>query len=164
MDNRDAAAGTAPAIDMSIEAGGWPPEEALGELARRAVAAASAVTEMDTPHTLGILFTADGEIRALNARFRGKDKPTNVLSFPATANAGLPGELPHLGDIALAYETVVREARAEGKPFDHHLSHLIVHGFLHLVGYDHETDREAEEMEELERAVLKGLAIADPYA
>ena len=103
------------------------------------------------------------ESRTLNRDYRGKDQPTNVLSFPAFEVA--PGDAipPMLGDIALAFETVTREAGLEEKPFDHHLTHLVVHGLLHLMGHDHEEDGEAEAMEALERAALARLAIPDPY-
>ncbi|KIZ39760.1 rRNA maturation RNase YbeY, partial [Rhodopseudomonas palustris] len=103
----------------------------------------------------------------LNANWRGIDKPTNVLSFPALQPPGgiEPDDAPRmLGDIAIAYETVRREADDEGKPFVNHLSHLAVHGFLHLVGYDHESEAEAEAMEDVERQILAGLGIPDPYA
>jgi len=103
-------------------------------------------------------------IRELNAGWRGKDKPTNVLSFPAvpeTREGPLP---PMLGDIVLAAGTVAREAALEGKPVENHITHLVVHGLLHLLGYDHETDMQAEEMEAVERAALARLAIPDPYA
>ncbi|MCT7374328.1 rRNA maturation RNase YbeY [Chelativorans salis] len=152
------------AIDIAVEADGWPAEEALQRLAKEAVVAAAAATGAGSGQTLGILFTDDENIRTLNARFRGKDKPTNVLSFPAPPGMAPPSTPPHMGDIALARETIVREANAEGKAFDHHLTHLVIHGFLHLAGYDHETGQEAEEMESLERRILKGLAIGDPYA
>lgn len=151
-------------LEVSIEAEGWPSHATLQALAQRAVGAAAAEAGVEGGQAIGILFADDEAIRSLNARFRGKDKPTNVLSFPAPPGAQPPGEPPHLGDIALARQTVESEAAAEGKAFEHHLVHLIVHGFLHLAGYDHETDEEAEEMESLERRILKGLAIGDPYA
>jgi len=111
---------------------------------------------------LTVRFSSDEEVRALNAQFRGKDAPTNVLSFPA-------GEVPEgepqpLGDIILARETVVREAGEQGKTVAAHTCHLILHGMLHLLGYDHGTDAEADEMEAIECAVLAGLGVADPYA
>lgn len=111
---------------------------------------------------LTVRFSSDEEVRALNAQFRGKDKPTNVLSFPA-------GEVPEgepqpLGDIILARETVVREAAEQGKSVSDHTCHLILHGMLHLLGYDHGTDADAEEMEAVERDVLAALDVADPYA
>jgi probable rRNA maturation factor len=101
-------------------------------------------------------------VQALNRDWRGIDKPTNVLSFPAPEPAAGIRPRP-LGDIAIAYETTRREAESESKPFAHHLSHLAVHGFLHLIGYDHETDDEAETMENLEREILSQLGVPDPY-
>jgi probable rRNA maturation factor len=95
-------------------------------------------------------------LRELNRDFRGKDKPTNVLSFPDPA----PGAL---GDVALAFETCSAEARAQGKPLDAHLAHLVVHGTLHLLGWDHETVSEALAMEARERRTLRRLRLADPY-
>ncbi len=152
-------------IDVATQAGAWPGEEALLALARRAVAAVFAETGQAAPEEveLSLLFTDDAHIKVLNRDWRGKDKPTNVLSFPAFAVT--PGDPvpPMLGDVALAFETVRSEAELDGKPFDHHLTHLIVHGVLHLLGHDHEEDGEAEAMEALERAILARLAIPDPY-
>jgi probable rRNA maturation factor len=112
---------------------------------------------------LSLLFADDAEIRALNRRFRGKDKPTNVLSFPAAAAPS--GEaIERLGDIAFALQTVRAEAAAGGRPFGHHLTHLLVHGILHLLGHDHETDEEARRMSGTEIAVLSKLGLPDPYA
>ena len=152
-------------IDISVEAGAWPDEAALQETASRVVR--SVLEELAVEPTreaeLSLLFTDDAHIRVLNRDWRGKDKPTNVLSFPAFEVS--PGDPlpPMLGDVVLAFETVSAEAALEEKSFDHHLSHLIAHGFLHLVGYDHEADEEAEAMEDLERRVLARLAIPDPY-
>jgi probable rRNA maturation factor len=112
---------------------------------------------------LSIVFTYDDHIRELNRLFRGTDKPTNVLSFPAVADDGGMGLPSLLGDIVLAQETVAAEAADQGLTFDHHLTHLIVHGFLHLLGHDHETEAEALVMERLETAILGGMGIADPY-
>jgi probable rRNA maturation factor len=152
-------------IDILVEASGWGDEEHLAALVRRAVDAATAGAGLDVAATseLSVVFTDDAAIRALNASWRGKDKATNVLSFPAAALT--PGSAPEplLGDIVIARETVEREATLEAKPFEHHLTHLIVHGFLHLLGYDHEGPEEAEAMEGLERRVLARLAIPDPY-
>ena len=100
----------------------------------------------------------------LNREWRGKNTPTNVLSFPAPRPGKNRSAPPYIGDIVIAYQTVAREAVAEGKPFNHHLAHLAVHGFLHLLGYDHENDRDAQTMERLERKILKRLAVPDPYA
>ena len=153
-------------IDVLVEAGDWPAEEALLSLATDATAAACAELRLDGDKAaeLSLVFTDDAHIRELNAGWRGKDKATNVLSFPAVQRR--PGEPlpPMLGDIVIALETVAREAELEEKPFDHHLTHMIVHGFLHLLGYDHEVDEEAEAMEGAERRILARLAIADPYA
>lgn len=112
---------------------------------------------------LSLRFTSDDEVQVLNRQYRHKDKPTNVLSFPSDAPkiAGAPALL---GDIAIAYETLAREAAAEKKPFLHHLAHLAAHGYLHLLGYDHQTDSEAEAMEALEREILAAMRIPDPYA
>lgn len=153
------------AIAILVEAGEWPGEDVLAAMAKAALAAAVDVLalEIGEPPELSLVFTDDAHIRELNAAWRDKDKPTNVLSFPLVAmepGAPLP---PMLGDIVLACETVGREAEAEEKPFEHHLAHLIVHGFLHLLGYDHETDQQAGEMEGIERRVLAELAIPDPY-
>jgi probable rRNA maturation factor len=153
-------------IVLSRESGDWPDEAALFALAERVVTAASKLLELKPagPCEISLVFADDSIVKALNAEWRGKDKPTNVLSFPSfPLNPGdkLP---PLLGDVILAFETTAREAAEEAKPLDHHVSHLILHGFLHLLGYDHETDGQAEEMEVLERRILAKLAIPDPYA
>jgi len=151
-------------IDIALEAGDWPGED---ELRRHAEAAAGAVfAELgvaDPASELSLLFTDDAAIRILNRDWRGKDKATNVLSFPAFEVE--PGDAlpPMLGDVILAFETVAAEAALEEKPFAHHLTHLLVHGLLHLLGHDHENDADADEMEELERKALARLAIPDPY-
>lgn len=151
-------------IDISIEDTRWGAREPLHALAAKAVAATFARLDFtDVSSELSLVFTDDATIRQINAEWRRKDKATNVLSFPAfPVQAGeKPGMM--LGDIILAYETVKQEAAAEQKPFDHHLMHLLVHGLLHLVGYDHENSDEAERMEQLEREILHSLAIPDPY-
>jgi probable rRNA maturation factor len=132
------------------------------EQARRAARAALAAKAPGRPVALAILLSEDGEVRELNRRWRGKDKPTNVLSFPSGGEG--PGGRLMLGDVVLAFETLAREAAAAGKPISHHLSHLVVHGVLHLMGYDHERPAEARRMEGLEVRVLAGLGIPDPYA
>ena len=152
-------------IDISVEAGDWLPEAELEALAARAATAVLAELGVaGSASELSILFTDDAQIRALNAEWRGKDKATNVLSFPAFPVA--PGDPlpPMLGDIVLAAETVRAESALESKSFEHHLTHLVVHGLLHLLGYDHETDDDADELEALEGRFLARLAIADPYA
>lgn len=165
----------APQIAIAVEAGDWPPERALEALTRRAVeAAVAAMAERPGERSplplseteLSVLFTDDAAMRALNSRWRGKDSPTNVLSFPQSGpkalGAGAAGGL--LGDIVLAAETVAREAELAEKPLEDHMAHLIIHGFFHLLGHDHAVDSEAEEMEQLERAALSRMGIADPYA
>jgi probable rRNA maturation factor len=112
---------------------------------------------------LVIALADDGAVRRLNRHFRGKDKPTNVLSFPADTRATLPGGPRFLGDIVLARQTVTREARAQGKRVADHLTHLVVHGTLHLLGHDHDTDAQARRMESLEVRILGGLGVPDPY-
>lgn len=153
-------------IDLLVEGGDWAPEAELETMVHEAVGAAmaetGAVAEKGTE--LSVVFSDDEHVRELNAQWRGKDKPTNVLSFPAfppKRGAALP---PLLGDIVLASQTVIREAALEGKEIRHHITHLLIHGFLHLLGYDHETGEEAEEMEAVERRALARLAIPDPYA
>lgn len=155
------ARATTPAIDVIVDSKMWTTEPDAEEIVRRAIVqAADIVTAGDVE--LAVMLTDDAAIRALNNQWRGLDKPTNVLSFPAPA--ALQGDSPvHLGDIAIAYETVAREAESEGKPLAHHLAHLAVHGFLHLLGYDHESEPEAEAMEQQERAILARLRIPDPY-
>lgn len=154
-------------IDLLVEAGGWPDEDRLTALAEAAVAVVLAevgAVSPGRPSELSLVFTDDAHVRALNAAWRGKDGPTNVLSFPAfpvKPGAALP---PMLGDIVLAFETVDAEARAEGKKVEDHIVHLVVHGLLHCLGHDHETDEDAEAMEAVERRALARLAIADPYA
>jgi probable rRNA maturation factor len=144
--------------DVEIEDAAWtqalPHAEALVlEAAEATLASEGAVGEGVT-----LLLTDDATIADLNRRFRQQDKPTNVLSFPAPQN---PERF--LGDIALAYGVCAREAQEQGKPLKHHLQHLVAHGVLHLLGYDHVSDAQADEMENLERAVLAGLGIPDPY-
>ncbi len=114
---------------------------------------------------LSVLLADDTFVQSLNRKFRGKDKPTNVLSFPnaPTPAGALYAEPSSLGDIALAYETVKAEAKTQHKSFDDHLAHLVVHGVLHLLGYDHINDKDAEKMEKRERELLKLFGIADPY-
>ena len=151
-------------IDIFIEAGDWPAEAELTRLVDGAVAAAFAETGVSGASELSIVFSDDAHIRTLNAEWRGKDKPTNVLSFPAFSFAKGDTLPPMLGDIVLAAETVAREAALEDKPIVNHITHLVIHGLLHLLGHDHETDAEAEEMEAIERRALARLAIPDPYA
>ena len=150
-----------PAIDIVIEAAVWNGQRSAKTVLRQAIAAAAAAMA-GKPGELAIVLTDDAAIRKLNRTWRGKDEPTNVLSFaaPPSVSAAAP---PQLGDIVIAYETTAREAAAEKKPFRHHLAHLAVHGFLHLAGHDHEDDNEAEAMERLEIAILARLKVPNPY-
>jgi len=158
-------------IAISVEDPGWSklaPDAA--RLLRRAARDALAEAKSDgwkgsrVGHEISFVLTDDKRMRALNRTYRGKDKPTNVLSFAALdadrPKAGMPWLL---GDVILAAGVITREAKAQRKKLDHHLSHLAVHGVLHLLGYDHEADKEAEAMEALEIAALAGMGIANPY-
>jgi probable rRNA maturation factor len=153
-------------VDVMVEAGGWPAEPQLRDLVDRAIASLEAAGVLGAGTTeLSVVFSDDRRVRELNAAWRGKDRPTNVLSFPAFATPGRGAALPPmLGDIVLAFETAAGEARLEGKTLEHHISHLVLHGLLHLLGYDHEQDAEADEMEAIETGALARLAIPDPYA
>lgn len=158
---------TPPETEVLVTADCWNAAADAEAIIVRAIAAAAATAPVDTAETeVAVMLTDDDGIRTLNRNWRGFDKPTNVLSFPALQPEGAPreGMLRMLGDIAIAYQTTQREAESENKPFANHLSHLAVHGFLHLIGYDHMTDADAEEMEGLERKILAGLGIPDPYA
>ena len=129
----------------------------VGDAARAAVA----VADVHGPAIVGVILTDDVEQRRLNRDYRGKDAPTNVLAFPIGDAA--PGGPVMLGDVVLAFETVTREADEQKKPLADHLQHLVVHGVLHLLGFDHETDAEAEVMEKRKREILAGLGVPDPY-
>ncbi|MDK9695888.1 MAG: rRNA maturation RNase YbeY [Siculibacillus sp.] len=153
------------AVDIAIEAVAWGEEGRWRPLAEKVAAAVAARDELIVPEgaELSLVLTDDARIRVLNRDWRGFDKPTNVLSFPAAdADAEDPG--PLLGDVIVAHETMAREAEEEGRSLDDHVAHLLVHGLLHLFGFDHEDEAEAEEMEALETEILARLGIADPYA
>jgi|SRR5262245_5509578 len=179
-------------IDIQIESDLWSAQPEAEAVMRRAILAADAAvadaavagaaaagattaaeaTEAASCHPergeVSVVLTDDTAIRALNRDWRGIDKPTNVLSFPAPDSFAreaheTEGPPPVLGDIVIAYETTRREATDEAKPFAHHLAHLAVHGFLHLLGYDHDSDPTAEEMERLEAEILARLDVPDPY-
>jgi probable rRNA maturation factor len=150
-------------VETAIEAGDWGEVGHWEGLAARVAAAVAVRPELDVPDDaeLSLLLTDDAHIRVLNRAWRGKDTPTNVLSFPSADADEDPG--PLLGDVVVARETTGREAAADALSFDDHFTHLLVHGLLHLFGFDHEVDEEAEEMEALETEILAGLGIADPY-
>lgn len=160
-----------PLVDVVIEDDRWA-AAGLAALADRAVRAA--LDGLGLPaegREVVLLACGDGRISELNADFRGRPRPTNVLSWPSEERAAEapgaapppPGPLPELGDIAIAYDTCAREAAAQGKAFDAHVTHLLVHATLHLLGYDHETDGDAALMEGLETRILSGLGLSDPY-
>ena len=153
----------APSVDFVTESPLWKAIPSARATLRRAIAAA-APKELRNAE-VAIVLTDDQSIRALNRQWRGRDEATNVLSFPPQQLGRRGNGVPvHVGDIVIAYETAAREAAVAGKSFLHHLSHLAVHGFLHLVGYDHESYDEAETMESLERRILARLGVPDPYA
>lgn len=146
-------------IEVRVDSDLWKEPTKARSTVRRAVTRAATATSTPSAE-LAIVLTDDAAIRILNRHWRGIDAATNVLSFPTNDRWTKP---PHIGDVVLAYETIAREARADRKPFFHHVAHLAVHGFLHLIGYDHERDDDAERMEHAEREILQRLAIPDPY-
>lgn len=162
-------------VDVLRHDGAWTAHgigDAMIELAAHA-ALSMAPPAKQAPHTLAVVLTDDAEVRALNRTWRGKDQPTNVLSFPAGESPDtaydLDADVPHggsvlLGDIVIAFETSAAEAIEKDIALADHVSHLVVHGTLHLLGLDHLDDRQAEHMEDLERQALASLGIADPYA
>lgn len=158
-----------PHIDIAIHTENWPNafsnENTLQKLCDKTIAACASVAELHWPNIseLSIVFTDDAEMTQINGEWRNLKKPTNVLSFPGgdievgeTADA-------MIGDIIFAYETIKHEASEQNKTFEDHLTHLLVHGFLHLFGYDHIENLDAEIMEKLETNILKSLEISDPY-
>jgi probable rRNA maturation factor len=153
--------GAAPTIDIQVASRLWKAQPLAEQIARDAIAAATAALPAGGGE-VSIVLTDDKAIRILNRDWRGIDKPTNVLSFPASkATAG--GGTIMLGDIVIAYETLERECVDEDRIFLHHLAHLTAHGFLHLIGYDHQNDAEADKMERLERKIMARLKMPDPY-
>ena len=149
-------------IDVIVRSARWRKRPTAKTIVKKAVLAA-AIAASTRPIELAIVLSNDSAIRALNRNWRGKNAPTNVLSFPAATPGKARSASPYVGDIVIAYQTTAREAVAEGKPFNHHLTHLAIHGFLHLLGYDHENDRDAQKMERLERKILERLAIPEPH-
>jgi probable rRNA maturation factor len=148
-------------IDLRVADARWESLASAEALARRALGVAG--RQAGEAGEVSILLTNDAEMRALNKHWRGIDKATDVLSFPSDGPA-IPGEPVHLGDIAIGYETALRDAEAMKRPFDGHFSHLVVHGFLHLAGYDHIAPEDAAVMEPLETKILGLLGWPDPYA
>lgn len=161
----------APEIDVLRQSPLWSGEPEAEAIVVRAIRTAAEAI-LNANGEVAVVLTDDAAIRVLNRDWRKLDKPTNVLSFPAPPRSAVPGTaIPSmagdapalLGDIVIAYETTAREALAEDKPFPHHLAHLAVHGFLHLLGYDHESDAAAQDMERLEARILAQLGVPDPY-
>jgi probable rRNA maturation factor len=152
-------------VEFNVPSALWRGLPRHKAIARETVAAC--MTEAPLPlleeAEVSMLLTDDEDVRALNARWRGMDKPTNVLSFPAVSPDRL-ASAPSLGDIALAYETLAREAEEGGIALKDRYRHLVAHGFLHLLGYDHQSEEDAQRMEALERRVLARFGVADPYA
>lgn len=153
-----------PRVEFVADSPRWRAALPARSLARQAIAAAARAcgVALAPGAELCVHLADDERVRALNARWRGLDKPTNVLSFPAAA----PAEIARarlLGDVVLAFETVAREAADEGKPLADHYRHLVVHGFLHLIGFDHDDEVDAERMEAMETRILAQLGVADPY-
>ena len=154
-------------IYIAVEDARW--EQAVPDLeafATRAVEAGLAILpdSGEGPVEISVLLADDATVQDLNRTWRNKDKPTNVLSFPAAEQPLQPGMARPLGDVVLAYDTLVRESAEQSKPFEHHFAHLLVHGTLHLLGQDHETgEAEADAMEALEIAALRGLGVPNPY-
>lgn len=153
-------------IDISDQDGDWSEFGRLDVVIAEAGRAVSTARELDfEPALATVALSNDSRVRGLNAMYRHQDKPTNVLSFPAPKGAMSEIEgRAFLGDVVLAVETVAKEARELGLPPVHHLQHLVVHGLLHLLGFDHEDVGEAEEMEALETMLLARIGVADPYA
>ena len=153
------------ALTIVREDGDWTGMEPL-ETAIRGSAAALAshpACERARGAEASVALASDARVRALNGTYRGKDAPTNVLSFPFQDPPGASSEESYLGDVVLAAETVRKEAQERGIPPLHHVQHLVVHGLLHLLGYDHESEAEADEMERVEAEILGKLGI-DPFA
>ena len=153
------------ACDILIDDARWSGRMDVEGVVNSVVAKALQVTKvvLNRDAEASFTFADDARIRELNAIWRKKDSATNVLSFPAADGAALKTS-QLLGDVVLAYETIDREAIEEGKPFADHAAHMIAHGFLHLIGFDHEDDAQADEMEGVESRVLSGLGMPDPWA
>lgn len=151
-------------FDSVCEDERWGSEKDLDRLVEKACTAISAfVDQVPGKAQFTILFSNDAGLQELNRQWRGQDKPTNVLSFPSLQGAN-PEFANYIGDIALAFETIVREANEQGKSSEDHILHMIVHGILHLLGYDHEIEADAQTMENLERGILARAGVSDPYA
>lgn len=147
-------------VEIDVQSPLWAQQPSAEQTVRAAIAAAAALST--SGGEVSILLTDDSAVRILNRDWRGIDKPTNVLSFPSPKNLA-QGEAAILGDIVIAYETLKRESDDEDRDFLHHLTHLTVHGYLHLLGYDHQTDAEAAAMEALESKIMTHMQLPDPW-
>ena len=149
-------------IQIAVEYPAWKGLANLRKQTRMAIDACAkqAGPQIRRKSEISLLLCADEKIKELNRNWRGIDKPTNVLSFPQ----GDVAHLAMLGDIAISFDTIHREAKAEGKTLQDHYTHMVIHGFLHLLGFDHIDQEEALEMEDLERQILASLGVSDPYA
>lgn len=157
-------------IDVAVESDQWKDIEAFDELAQTT---SNVVTQWliahegakfpQLPMELSVLLTDDASIKEINSEWRKQDKATNVLSFPTKELSVGDTPLPLLGDIIFAYETILRESEELTKSFEEHLTHLFIHGFLHLLGYDHINDTDAEQMEHIETGILTSIGLSDPY-
>ena len=150
-------------IEVQVASGvaGIPSTEAVRGWVERTVRATDAGHDAE----VSVRIVDEAEMRVLNRHYRDQDKPTNVLAFPAGDNGFVPpGEMPLLGDVVVCAGVVAREADEQGKPLEAHWAHMLVHGTLHLLGYDHIGEEQADRMEALERRILRGFGIADPYA
>lgn len=158
------------AIDIAVDSNQWKDIEAFEELAQKTSAIVISWLEEreglrfpQVPMELSVLLTDDASIKEINSKWRMQNKATNVLSFPTKElNVG-ETPLPLLGDVIFAYETILREAEELTKSFEEHLTHLFIHGFLHLLGYDHINDTDAEQMERIETGILLSIGLSDPY-
>jgi probable rRNA maturation factor len=148
----------APGIDIAVASTLWDAQPLAGQTVRDAIAAAAGALATRCGD-VSVLLTDDASIGRLNGQWRGIDKPTNVLSFAAAKSGGAT----FLGDIVIAYETLARECAEADRVFLHHLAHLTVHGFLHLIGYDHQNDSDADAMEGLESKIMQFMNMPDPY-
>ena len=149
-------------IDIQTQSPLWEAQPRAAQTIREAIAEAAATVLSTVGGEVSIVLTDDSAIRTLNRDWRGTDRATNVLSFPASGQKACE-DARLLGDIVIAYETLERESNDENRVFLHHLAHLAVHGFLHLIGYDHQTNTQAEEMEGLESKIMTRLNMPDPY-
>ncbi len=150
-------------IAVLVDGGDWDTLDDPDQICRAAVSAALVASGRTGPIAVNVLLADDARLGALNTQYRGKVGPTNVLAFPDAGTHEAAGGPPLAGELAVSFQTTAREAQQQNKSLAHHLSHLVVHGTLHLLGFDHQTDAQANKMEEMERHALRRLHIDDPY-